>query len=392
MPALTLMYRPKKLNDIVGQQHVTAVVKAMVLKDDLPPVLIFAGASGTGKTSTARVLAAALNCENQQNGDPCGECADCLSVWKTQSNSVIEIDAASSGTVDAVYKIKELTYYAHQSNWRVIILDEAHSMSEDAFNVLLKALEEPPEHTVFVMITTEVFKIPTTIRTRAMQFEFRRIAHSAILTKLQSVNSDQEFNMENDLLDDIAKHAKGSLRDAIMQLDQASRINVSTIKEFHEVFGISDNAVEIIRQAMNGNIQQTLDLVNDSISRNGDAYSLISDLTEIIRDIIVVKANGVPQCLPSQIGERKELSYYCDEFKLVSAIKVLWQSCERIKTESDQLIAGQIVCMLLLDALKPIKPEILVDSSSQPITSVEDYSEEPLTFTEMMEVIESQAK
>lgn len=383
MTALTLVYRPKRLEDIVGQPHVTTIVKAMVKKNDLPPVLIFAGASGTGKTSTARILAAALNCENKTDNEPCGECAMCLSVWETQNSSVIEIDAASSGTVEAVRKIKEITYYAHQSLWRVIILDEAQSMTEDAFNVLLKTLEEPPENTVFVLITTEVFKIPNTIRTRAMQFEFRRLVHDTIVKYLSKINLEKNFNASDMMLSDIAKNSKGSLRDAIMQLDQASRIGITRSEEFRKTFGVIDSAGSILNEIIKGNKPAMLDLIVEAISRTGDALILVNELNEFLRDLIIIKAHGIPPCLPSQLEERTSIAQLCDEYQLTSAIKLLWNSKERIRTETDQITSGQIIGLLLSDALRPVRPTKTEDLALQPInTNVQD-NETPLSLEEM---------
>lgn len=386
MTALTLTYRPKKFADIVGQTHVTAVVKSMVKKNDLPPVLIFAGISGTGKTTTARVLSAALNCPNQLDGEPCGECTACTSVWNINSTSVIEIDAASSGTVEAVHRIKELTYYAHEGQWRVIILDEAHSMSDEAFNVLLKALEEPPDFTVFVLATTEVFKIPDTIRTRSMQFEFRRISNTTVLKRLDYINKTEGFNAEIDMLDEIAKHTKGSLRDAIMQLDQASRIPITKAIEFRDVFGVTDSAVDIVKASLNGDTSSVLLLASDSISKTGDAGYLVADLTELLRDLIILKGSGTPPCLPSQLAARTELAYRCDSFKLVAAIRVLWSARDRVRSDTDQLTTAQIICVLLADALKPAVQDSVI-SSPKPISKVEEViSERKLSMKDMMEI------
>lgn len=392
MTALTLKYRPKTLPEIVGQSHVTAVVKAMVVKDDLPPVLIFAGLSGSGKTSTARVLAAALNCSNKQESEPCGTCAACESVWKTNSLSVIEIDAASSGTLNAVHRLKELTYYAHEGSWRVIILDEAHSMPEDAFNVLLKALEEPPAKTVFVLATTEVFKIPDTIRTRSMQFEFRRISHQAVLSRLGFISSKENLKAEPDMLDDIAKHTKGSLRDAIMQLDQASRIGITTAPEFRNAFGVVDSATDIVRASLSGDIGSVMLLASDAIVKTGDAGYLVADLTELLRDLIILKAKGVPPCLPSQLEERKNLSYAVDVTRLTAAIKVLWSAQERVRNDIDQLTSAQIVCTLVADALKPVQAPETGKSQSEPITSITSkITEKPLSLAEMMQKVGAQS-
>lgn len=381
---LTLAYRPKRLADIVGQEHVTAVVRAMIVKDQLPPALIFSGNSGTGKTTCARVLAAALNCPNQKDGEPCGTCADCEQVWLTSNSSVVEIDAASKNTVDAVRSLKELTFYAHEGNWRVVLLDEAHSMSEEAFNALLKVMEEPPARTVFVLLTTEAYKILHTVDTRAMSFEFRRIPHVTIIEKLSQIAAAESISADADMLDEIAKQSKGSLREAIMHLDQASLIGVSTASEYREVFGVVDVAGDIIRGALAGDKHTVMLLAGEAVARTGDANYLVSDLLELLRDLVILKAGGTPPCLPAQLEERKTLAYAADSAALVAALRVLWASRDKVRTDSDQLTAAQVTCALVADALVPEISRIKTSDASKPINKIGEPAERPLTLAEMM--------
>jgi DNA polymerase-3 subunit gamma/tau len=388
---LTLAYRPKRLADIVGQEHVTAVVKAMIVKDQLPPALIFSGTSGSGKTTTARVLAAALNCPYQVDGEPCGECPDCERVWLTSNSSVVEIDAASKNTVDAVQSLKELTFYAHEGKWRVVLLDEAHSMSEEAFNALLKIMEEPPERTVFILLTTEAYKILHTVDTRAMGFEFRRIPHPTIIKKLSQIAELEGISAEPDMLDEIGKQSKGSLREAIMHLDQASLIGVSTGAEYREAFGVVDVAGDIIRGALNGDKHTVMLLAGDAVARTGDANYLISDLLELLRDLVILKAGGIPPCLPAQLDERKSLAYAADSAGLIGALRVLWASRDKVRTDTDQLTAAQVTCALVADALVPEISKIKSSNASEPINKVEETAERPLTLAEMMAKAEATA-
>lgn len=382
---LALAYRPRKLADIVGQAHVTSVVKAMVVKDKLPPALIFSGNSGSGKTTTARVLAAALNCQNQAGGEPCGICADCENVWLTNSPSVIEIDAASKASVEAVRGLKELTMYAHEGKWRVIILDEAHSMSEEGFNSLLRVLEDDILSTVFVLLTTEVYKIPKTVQNRAMSFEFRRIPHDTIVKKLLTVAEAETIPANPEMLDEIAKQAKGSLRDAIMHLDQANLIGVMTAQSYRDAFGVVDASADILRAALNGDKHTVMLLAGDAVARTGDANYLIADLTELIRDLVILKSNGAPPCLPAQLEERKNLAFAADSAGLIAALKVLWSSRDKVRTDSDQLTGAQVACALLADALVPEKRKILASPASAPINPVKESAPAPaLSLAEMM--------
>lgn len=383
---LALAYRPHKLADIVGQAHVTSVIRAMVVKDKLPPALIFSGNSGSGKTTTARVLAAALNCHNQQNGEPCGACAECELVWKTHSSSVIEIDAASKASLEAVKSLKELTMYDHEGKWRVIILDEAQSMSADGFNALLRVMEDDtPVRTVFVLLTTEVYKIPKTVQNRAMSFEFRRIPHETIIKRLDAIAVAEGITTSPDMLDEISKQSKGSLRDAVMRLDQANLVGVSTAPDYRKAFGVVDAAADILRAALSGDKHTVMLLAGEAVARTGDANYLIADLTELLRDMVVLKSNGTPPCLPAQLEERKMLAHAADSAGLMAGLKVLWASRDRVRTDPDQMTGAQVACALLADALVPERRKILSSDPSAPITPVKESAQaKPLSLAEMM--------
>ena len=358
--ALTLKYRPRLFRDLIGQQRVTAVLRVMVRKDAVRPALIFYGARGTGKTTAARVLSAALNCTERKpdESEPCGRCAQCDGVWRSNSASVIEVDAASSGGVDDVRKLRDLTMYSHAGAWRVIMLDEVHSASREAFNALLKTLEEPPSHTVFVLLTTERNKIPETIRSRSMDFEFRRIPPEAIMERLRYVAAAEHMVVEDDLLAEIARQAKGGLRDAVMLLDQVGSIGISKGSDFRDWYGVADAGAELVRVCLSGNLGAVVECCGEAVARTGDAVQLMSEALEVVRDMILIAAGARPPCLQEQLAVREALVSSVDAGCLVPAMRVLHQASERLREEEDQVLSAQVVAVLLADTLHPARRPI----------------------------------
>lgn len=353
---LTLRYRPHTFADLVGQNRSTAVLRAMVRKDRVPPVLIFGGTRGSGKTSAARILAAALNCKKRDSdsAEPCGSCVQCEGVWLTNSVSVLEIDAASSGGVEDVRKLRDLALYSHDGTYRVVLLDEAHGLSREAFNALLKTLEEPPPRTVFVMLTTEANKIPETIRSRAMSFEFRRIRSEEIIGRLTYVAKTEHLEVEPDLLSEIARQAKGGLRDAIMLLDQVRSIGISKGADFREWFGVAELGLELIKTCLSGDYAAVVECSAEAVARTGDASQLLTEAAEVLRDLVIIHAGGNPPCMPEQLEGRMALASSVKELSgLAEAMRVLWRASGQVRHEEDQVLAAQVIGVILSDALCP---------------------------------------
>jgi DNA polymerase-3 subunit gamma/tau len=331
------------------------VLRAMVRQQSVPPALIFGGSRGTGKTSAARILAAALNCTERAEGEaePCGKCGQCEGVWLSNSSSVIEVDAASSGGVEDVRKLRDITLYAHSGTHRVIMLDEVHSASRDAFNALLKTLEEPPPKVVFVLLTTETGKIPETIRSRAMSFEFRRIRPAEIVERLLHIAAAESIAVDEDLAAQIARQAKGGLRDAVMLLDQVRSIGISKGSDFREWYGIADTGLELVRVCLSGEQAAVVECCAEAVARTGDAGQLMAEATEVLRDIIVIRAGGEPPCLAQQLEARAQLAVAVDPACVAEALRVLWRASGQLRYEEDQVLAAQVVGVILADTLRP---------------------------------------
>lgn len=324
----------------------------MAIKEELPSAMIFGGVRGTGKTTLARILPAALNCPNRAaNGDPCGSCASCLDVWHTSSLSVLEIDAASNSGKDDANRLRDLSMYAHEGAWRVIVLDEAHMLSNEASNALLKTLEEPPPHTVFLLLTTETGNIIETIRSRAMHFEFHRIPPEVILQRLQTVAEAEHIQIDLPVLQTIARMAHGGMRDALMQLDQAQLVGVQTLADFEQTFGVKELAPDMLDACLSRDFAKIAKVAVESVSCSGNAVALIQQMTELVRDLLVLQSGGKPICAADQLPTRQQMLSRLDPLRLPAALRILWQAADRARKEDDQIIAAQICAVSLSEIL-----------------------------------------
>ena len=364
MAVLTLAYRPLAFRDVVGQRHVIPVLAAMVRKDEMVPALIFSGERGTGKTTTARILAAALNCEERrEDGDACGVCVQCLAVQSTESDAVLEVDAASNGGVAEVERIRNLCLYSHTGRWRVVVLDEAHSMSRDAFNALLKTLEEPPPYTVFVLLTTESDRILETVRSRSMSFEFRRIPDSLIVSRLSYIAETEGIPHDADLLAMIATDAQGGLRDAVMLLDQCHRADVKDTGGYIELMGRVDMAMPLLDALTLRESERAYALVRDYFVQSGDLIRLVDNLTQRLVECARVMA-GVGDLEVAFLAQRMSGDV------LAKALHVVWDIRDRLARDTgDPVRLAELMVALL-------------DQSFGPRTAVAQQAVTPILRTE----------
>lgn len=292
--ALYRKYRPRTFSDVSGQEHITEILKNQIISNRVSHAYMFTGTRGTGKTSSAKILAKAVNCLEPIDGDPCNKCFACTSIDTESSMDAIEIDAASNNKVDDIRQILEETRYQPGTlKKRVYIIDEVHMLTTQAFNALLKTLEEPPAHVLFILATTEIHKVLPTILSRCQRFDFKRITQKVIEDRLRYVAETEGFEVEDDALKIISKLAEGGLRDALSILDRCLTSDDSVITAqivCQRVGNISyDGLISVAKSIKSSDAItaiQTLDeLYNDGI----DLVSLLKQLLSLYRDILVSK-------------------------------------------------------------------------------------------------------
>lgn len=291
--ALYRKYRPQTFSDVVGQEHITETLKNELSAGKVTHAYLFTGTRGTGKTSTAKILAKAVNCLNPKNGDPCLECESCLSVANGENTDIVEIDAASNNSVDSIRELRDQVNFAPASSkYRVYIIDEVHMLTISAFNALLKTLEEPPEHVIFILATTEVHKLPATILSRCQRFDFRRIDPERICERIQYIAGKEGLTVTDGAASLIAAAADGGMRDALSILDLCAsgskNIDEETVESVCGMAGgdyLLQLADCINRRDAEGALLLTDKLYNTSV----DMQRLLSELTSHFRDLMIIK-------------------------------------------------------------------------------------------------------
>lgn len=295
--ALYRMYRPQSFDDVVGQTHVTKTLRNAISKGKQSHAYIFSGPRGTGKTSIAKVFAKAINCLNSDDGEPCNECEICRGITQGTNSDVIEIDAASNNGVDEIRNIRDKVKYApSESKYKVYIIDEVHMLTTGAFNALLKTLEEPPAHAIFILATTEPHKIPPTIISRAQRFDFKAINMDQIVDRLKFVADSQSLDYDEVALEFIAKASEGGMRDALSIMDQAIAFGEEklTLQDALNVTGSVDEAAlnELFKDVVNGDVKAAFGRYHHFISEGKEVNRLINDMIYFVRDTIMNKTSN----------------------------------------------------------------------------------------------------
>jgi DNA polymerase-3 subunit gamma/tau len=328
---LTLKFRPKQLHEIVGQRAVVDIISAMLTKYfseqlPLPSGVLFCGSRGTGKTTMARILSRILNCSSREGLLSCGVCSSCKQIDAGNDVSVIELDAASSGLIEDIRKIKEIALTAHVGNYRIFVLDEVHGMSSPAFQALLKILEEPPTNTMFIMATTEPHKVPDTIISRVMVFEYRRISEATIAERIASIASMEHINITAAAIKAIAAYVDGGMRDAVMALDQLRYVSDAiTVDVFNEYYGVVGTSfyLDAVQALADGRIIEGLAFLSDAYARSSDVGQLVDGFATFFKDLLLVKYGATENFV--------ELSEKFSETQLLSLINITWDIRAKVR-------------------------------------------------------------
>ncbi|MCD7764735.1 MAG: DNA polymerase III subunit gamma/tau [Lachnospiraceae bacterium] len=295
--ALYRKFRPATFDEVKGQDHIVKTLRNQIRADRMGHAYLFCGTRGTGKTSVAKIFAKAVNCEHPVDGNPCGECASCRAIAAGTAMNVIEIDAASNNGVDDVRQIREeVSYSPTEGRFKVYIIDEVHMLSNQAFNALLKTLEEPPSYVIFILATTEAQKIPITILSRCQRYDFRRISQETILARLQELMAEEQVDAEEKALRYVARKGDGSLRDALSLLDQCIAFYMGetlTYDRVLEVLGAVDTDVysDLLRKILPGDLAGAIRTLEQLIMQGSDLTQFVNDFTWYMRNLMLMKAS-----------------------------------------------------------------------------------------------------
>lgn len=334
-------YRPQTFSDVVGQEHITETLEGAVISGRLAHAYLFTGTRGCGKTSCAKILAKAVNCEHPVNGNPCNECASCKGIDDGSIMDVIEIDAASNNGVDNIRDLREEANYTPTSvKYRVYIIDEVHMLSSGAFNALLKTLEEPPEHVKFILATTEVHKLPSTILSRCQRFDFKRISPESIANRLKYVSEKENIKLTDAAAMLISRIADGAMRDALSLLDRCASYGVEITEQVaSDAAGIAgrEHIFSLVDAISSNDSAKALSIINDLYNNSCDMERLITELVSYYRNMMV--ALTVPNYNELIVCPESELEIIKNQASKLSLATVL-SSLDRLNDAIADLKSG----------------------------------------------------
>ena len=379
--ALYRKFRPENFKDVKGQEHIVTTLKNQIAAQRIGHAYLFCGTRGTGKTTIAKLFAKTVNCENPQDGNPCGECSSCKAIAAGASMNVMEIDAASNNGVENIREIiSDVSYSPANGRYKVYIIDEVHMLSIGAFNALLKTLEEPPSYCIFILATTEVHKIPITILSRCQRYDFKRITIDTITDRLHELMETEKVEVEEKALRYVAKTADGSMRDALSLLDQCIAFHFGqklTYDMVLDVLGAVDTIVfsRLLRQILDRNVLGCIDLLEEIVMQGRELTQFVSDFTWYLRNLLIVKTtDDVEDVLDVSTDNKQRLMEEAEITDAESIIRFI-----RIFSELSGNIryAGQKRILIEIALIKLCKPqmEIQTDSLLDRIRALEERME-----------------
>ncbi|MBR2528219.1 MAG: DNA polymerase III subunit gamma/tau [Blautia sp.] len=364
-------FRPETFDDVKGQDPIVITLKNQLKMDRVGHAYLFCGTRGTGKTTIAKILARAVNCEHPVDGNPCGECQTCQNIKSGASMNVIEIDAASNNGVENVRDIRdEVAYPPTSGKYKVYIIDEVHMLSNAAFNALLKTLEEPPSYVIFIMATTEAHKIPATILSRCQRYDFRRISLDVIANRLSDLLAIEGVKAEERAVRYIAKAGDGSMRDALSLLDQCISFYLGeelTFEKVIDVLGAVDTEVfsHLVRCILAGDVSGCISILDELVARGRELSQLVIDLTWYLRNLLLLQTAEAPEDVIDASRENMKLmqeeSRMAEAGILMRYIRILSELTAQLRYTTQRRVLTEVALIRLCRPSMDVNPDALLD-------------------------------
>ena len=354
--ALYREYRPQKFSDVLGQDRVVNVLKNQVKSGQISHAYLFAGERGCGKTTCAKIFAKAINCLDPVDSSPCGKCENCKSIEEESTMDIVEMDAASNRRIDDIRNLKETVVYPPNNlKYKVYIIDEAHMITREAFNALLKIMEEPPSHLVFILATTEIEKIPKTILSRVQKFEFNKISRDDIIKQIDIILNDRKVSMRDEAKDLIVKKAKGAMRDALSILDQVLSIEKDEflLKDVERILGVVnfESLDKLVDNIFSYNQKDSLEILFKMKENNKDDRDILDGLIGYLRDLMVYKTSLNKKYVENldyiDLIEKK-IDKISSE-KIVSSLEILNDYSNRMKISDNSSLLMEMAILRLIN-------------------------------------------
>ena len=367
--ALYRAYRPQTFKDVVGQEHIIRTLKNQIENGNVGHAYLFCGTRGTGKTSTAKIFARAVNCIDSVNEEPCNECEVCKDILNDNIMDVIEIDAASNNSVDDVREIREnVKYTPAKCKYKVYIIDEVHMLSQGAFNALLKTLEEPPSYVIFILATTEPHKIPATILSRCQRFDFKRVTVQDMSSRMKEICEDVNIDVDERALNLIARNSQGALRDALSILDQCMSFSDDKIeyKDVVDLLGTVniEQLFEMAEYVIKEDTKKCLEILNEFVIWGKDIKNLIDDLIDHFRNLMICKVSTELDeiiSLPEEtIEQLKAQSSLIETNDIIRILNILSETQDNIKSSSNPRVLAEVSIMKLSQPMFDESKEALI--------------------------------
>lgn len=397
--ALYRKYRPSKFNEVIGQNAIVKTLASSIVNNSRTHAYIFAGNKGSGKTTVAKIFSKAINCLNSNNGDACNECSNCKAIDEASTTDFVELDAASNNGVEEIRNIINLTnYLPNKLKYKVYIIDEAHMLTTNAWNALLKTIEEPPSYVVFIFATTEYHKIPATIISRCQRFDFLKLQVNDLINLINKICEKENIKIDSDAIPIIARMADGAARDALSIVDQVSNYSGNNIKcdDIYEIFGLTsiDSKIDFLNEILAKNSNKVIDIYKSLFEKGINLTIFVSDLLDILMDkLIYIKTNDNNLLSIISKEQLEKINNLVNDNYLLSLINLLSEALNKIKNSSNPKFVFEyyILKALSIEDYSQINNEIKTPDlkTKNPIPSLEsninNTEEQYLTKTVVLE-------